>query len=246
MDFVYTHNDLGYKLADQVTKINDTCMCDMYEHFKLMCINHTGACSKFTFSHVNNVGPRLIDGNNYKRSPCDLNLDDFLRAQVDNSRIEKLCDGFGYGVYFWLKRYPTNPKLTKLLVAKESKSRPSDCEVSNFRKFLVDCANYVGFYFTQVTNESFCDDVFEHFNKLYPDCPLNEDAHHVLYNRFAYDLIMCAAMLYARANSVKPCEYDGPDLVDTHKSFRINGVDPQYPKGLYSTDIAMKIFEVLR
>lgn len=269
MDFIMT-NDLGHKLTAQVIKINNDVMKDLYVHFKWYCIYCSGYCPDFTLSNVDNIGPRLIPVKSYKldmkelnrlhEKLCDMGLsfdvdpvvlndtkERIKVAQANVNRIEKLCDGFGYDVYTWLRCYGIdNEQAKKVFIEKANDIAPSDCEVFHFRNFLSDCANYVGFYFMQVTDPQFCDDVLEHFQKLIPKQSSKNSLCYMDYRRFVYDLIMCASMLYKCANRFGKVKYDGPDLVDEHKSFKVEAGDPKYPKGLYSTNIAQKVFEAIR
>lgn len=269
MDFIVT-NDLGHKLTAQVIKINNDVMRDLYVHFKWCCVYNSGYCPDFTLSNVDNIGPRLISANSYKSDSQELNKlneklfdmgfsfeDDptvlkYTRDRINVVRasiykVEKLCDGFGYDIYTWLRCYGIdNEQAKKVVIQKANDVAPSDCEVFHFRNFLSDCANYVGFYFMQVTDPQFCDDVLEHFQKF----TLKQDPKNSLcymdYRELVHDLIMCASMLYKCANRFGEVKYDGPDLVDEHKSFKVEAGDPKYPKGLYSTEIALKVFEAIR
>ena len=269
MDFICT-NDLGHKLTAQVIKINNDAIKDLYVHFKLCCIYRSGYCPDFTLSNVDNIGPRLIDIKSYKldmkelnrlhEKLCDMGLsfdDDpvvlndtkerIKVAQANINRVEKLCDGFGYDVYTWLKLYGIdNDRLEKIALNKSNFVTPSSCEVTHFRNFLSDCANYVGFYYMQVTNEQVCNDVLEHFQKLTLEQNPKNSLCYMDYREFVHDLIMCASMLYKCANRLGKVKYDGPQLVDAPKSFEVEAGDPKYPKGLYSTEIALKVFEVIR
>lgn len=239
MDFICT-NDLGHKLTAQVIKINNDMIKDLYVHFKWYCIYCSGYCPDFTLSNVDNIGPRLINVKSYKLDMKEL-----------NRLHEKLFD---MGFSFDNDPVVLNDTKERIKVAQANVNRvekandiaPSDCEVFHFRNFLSDCANYVGFYFMQVTDPQFCDDVLEHFQKLMPKQSSENSLCYMDYRRFVYDLIMYASMLYKCANRFGEVKYDGPDLVDEHKSFKVEVGDPKYPKGLYSTEIALKVFEAIR
>ena len=269
MDFICT-NDLGHKLTALLIKIDNQVIKDLYVHFKWCCIYRSGYCPDFTLSNVDNIGPRLIDVKSYKldlkelnrlhEKLCDMGLsfdDDpvvlndtrerIKVAQANVDRIEKLCNGFGYDIYSWLKLYGIdNDRLEKITLNKSNLVTPSSCEVFHFRNFLSDCANYVGFYFMQVTDEQVCNDVLGHFKKLIANVSPKSENSHSMYRGLVYDLIMFASILYKCANRLGKVKYDGPQLVDTPKSFEVEAGDPKYPKGLYSTDIALKVFEVMR
>lgn len=270
MDFIVT-NDLGHKLITQLIKIDNDVMKDLYVHFKWCCVRNSGYCPDFTLSNVDNIGPRLISGHDYKSALRDLDkllkkqgdilehwefnaalydevMSDTAKTRDEIYRFERLCDGFGYKVYNFLKTYcVTNEVAKKVFIEKANDIAPSDCEVFHFRNFLSDCANYVGFYFMQVTDPQFCDDVLEHFQKCVPY--LCDDASRnnwLTYSYLVQDLILYASMLYKCANRFGEVKYDGPDLVDEHKSFKVEAGDPKYPKGLYCTEIALKVFEAIR
>ena len=268
MDFVF-NNELGHKLTAQVSTISDKPMRDLYVHFKMVCTYNTGYCPDFTLSNVDNVGPRLISGHAYNTEwrelkrlrkeqaalrdsddycqVCDEELSDHIAVvRAGIYETENLCDGFGFSVYDWQNFYRVSDELRGMLSKSSNDRTPSDCEVTHFRNFLMDCANYVGFYFTQVTDDQFCDDVLAHYQKLTAGILPGGRDFYAVYNEFVYDLIMCASMLYKRANDVVSCEYDGLDLVDEHKSFEVEAGDPKYPKGLYSTEIALKVFQAIR
>ena len=167
-----------------------------------------------------------------------------MSAYNDVWNLENLCFGFGYTVDDWLNKY-RDDLATKKCQLDFTKSYKS--EVMEFKSFLLDCASYVDFYYSKVTNKSFYDDVLEYYQSILPDPQLSAPLPYgsfVMFREFVDRLIMCASMLYKLSNDTTPCEYGGLFKIDCDVSFKLKA--GQRPKGLYRTKTALKVFEVIK
>lgn len=267
---MYLTCDKGYSntLASLVNKIDDDTMACLYGAVETTCMYNSGRCPKLELSNISDIGPRLIQCTKYQnykqrlshlqKEPSDLLAyadPDVWRAYLNdrNERlkvayndvwnIENLCFGFGYTVDDWLNKYHddlANPTYQFDLVASP------ESEALKFKSFLLDCASYVDFYYSKVTNKAFCNDVFEYYQGLLPESQLPSDplyGYCLAFEAFVCRLIVCASMLYKLSNDRTPCKYDGQFKIDCDVSFRLDVSG--YPKGLYRTKTALKVFEVI-
>lgn len=263
--------DKGYSnsLASLVNKIDDDSLGYLYNMFVVACENKSGRCPDFTFSNVGDIGPRLIACNKYQdykrrlahcqKEPTELleymEPDQFrayanerderlMAAYNDVWNIENLCFGFGYSVDDWLNKYHDDlaNKVNQFDFIYSHESR-----AMKFKSFLLDCASYVDFYYSKVTDKAFCDDVLEYYQGLLPELQLPKElpyGSYIVFREFVLRLIMCASMLYKLSNDTTPCKYDGQFKIDCDASFRLKA--NSYPKGLYRTKTALKVFEVIK
>lgn len=262
--------DKGYSntLANLVNKIDDDSIEQLYTCVAVACKHNSGRFPEFTLSNLSDIGPRLIPCNKYQdykrrlahcqKEPTELleymepaqyrayinERDKRLEAAYNDVwNIVNLCGGFNYSVDDWLNKY-RDDLATKKCQLDFTKSYKS--EVMKFKSFLLDCASYVDFYYSKVTNKAFCNDVFEYYQGLLPESQLPKELPYgsfIVFREFVLRLIMCASMLYKLSNDTIPCEYDGEFEVNYYMVFRLKA--GQHPKGLYRTKTALKVFEVI-